>query len=60
MTSTVIVEAHPGSGVNRVMIELADSTNPNINETYLIKDGERKELYVCDGRSVTVREVNVT
>lgn len=57
MTSTVIVKAHC-SPDKRVKVTLTDKVRDGFAGTMcLLKDGEEKELYVYDERTIEVREV---
>ena len=57
MTSTVKVSAHCAPD-KRVSVVL--ETSPGNNECHILKDGEVREWYVYDARSITVNEFTPT
>lgn len=53
MTTTVIVEAHCDDKTEVSIVRGSENTG----ESYVLQDGETKELYVYDDFQITVREV---
>lgn len=56
MTSTVIIKAHC-SPDKRVRIFISEKEGEGYSSAIFIKDGEEKELYVYDDRSIKIQEV---
>ncbi len=56
MTTTVIVKAHCSSD-KEVIVAVENKLYPADDSTFILQNGETRELYAYDARVITVREV---